>query len=139
MSLRILNENNDYIDRSNTEFSLSNGESSVTIKVKNDSSSTLTNVGLYLTVSDIVQNDFTGITPNEMLSRVLDNGVVNIRISNQDEYNPCNNNQGNSFDTRILIAASLDPNSTIPLFVNLLHLDNIPNVFTYVGIKVESE
>lgn len=139
MSLRILNEQNQFIDRSNTEFSLSNGESSVTIKVKNDSNSTLTNVGLYLTVSDIVQNDFTGITPNEMLSRVLDNGVVNIRINNQGEYIRCNNNQGNSFETRIAIAETLDPNSTITLSVKLLFLDTIPDVFTYVGIKVESE
>lgn len=139
MSLRILNEQNQFIDRSNTEFSLSNGESSVTIKVKNDSNSTLTNVGLYLTVSDIVQNDFTGITPNEMLSRVLDNEVVNIRINNQGEYIRCNNNQGNSFETRIAIAETLDPNSTITLSVKLLFLDTIPDVFTYVGIKVESE
>lgn len=139
MSLRILNEQNQFIDRSNTEFSFSNGESSVTIKVKNDSNSTLTNVGLYLTVSDIVQNDFTGITPNEMLSRVLDNEVVNIRINNQGEYIRCNNNQGNSFETRIAIAETLDPNSTITLSVKLLFLDTIPDVFTYVGIKVESE
>jgi hypothetical protein len=96
-------------------------------------------VGLYLTVSDIVQNDFTGITPNEMLSRVLDNEVVNIRINNQGEYIRCNNNQGNSFETRIAIAETLDPNSTITLSVKLLFLDTIPDVFTYVGIKVESE